>query len=354
MHIGIDGSRCGEREATGVERYSQLLVPKLIKELLHRGHRVTVYARKNSQLFDGARVRTASLRFFWTQIFLGTMAQKNKVDHLFVPSHVLPFFRPRHCTVFVHDICWEDFADVYSFIGRWYLRLTTGDATMNANVITHSKYTEEKIKNIYGVKNIFTVVPAAMPIENVAKKSPFSWKKPYLLYVGRIDKKKNISLLISAFDELLTRRPDLTHNLVLLGKGGYGEKEIMETNKDLIHKDRIIFSGYVSDELRDLAIREASGIVLPSICEGAGLVLLEARTARVPFASSDCCPCVESGGSKGIYADANNLSAWVKALEKLIENPLTPDPPPQRNWTDVAKEIADILTTGNKKIRRAL
>jgi len=328
-------------------------LPELIRELTARGHRVTVYAKKNSKLFDGAHVRSANLRYLWTQIFLGTMTQRDKIDHLFVPSHVLPFFRPRHCTVFVHDVCWEDFSQAYSFWGRWYLRLTTGDAAINANILTHSKYTAERIKNIYGAKNVFIVSPAAMPIENVNKKYALPWKKPYLLYVGRIDKKKNISFLLRAFDGMLTRRTDLTHNLVLLGKVGYGEEEIMETIKKLNHKERIIFAGYVSDEVRDQAFREASGIVLPSVCEGTSLVLLEARTARVPFASSNCPPCIEVGGNRGIYTAADNLNTWEKALEKLIDNPLTPDPPFSRSWTDVAKEIADILIT-NKRTRRIL
>jgi len=351
MHVGIDGSRCGEVNATGVERYSQLVLPELIKELIDRGHRVTVYARENSKLFDGAHVRAVNLRYFWTQIFLGIMTQKDKVDHLFVPSHVLPFFRPRHCTVFVHDICWEDFSSAYSFLTRWYLRLTTEDAAQNANILTHSKYTKERIGNIFNAKNIFSILPAAMPVENAVKKYTLPWKKPYLLYVGRIDKKKNISLLLRAFNNLLSRRPDLTHGLVLLGKDGYGWKDIMETNKGLNHKEKIIFSGYVPDEVRDQAIREASGIVLPSICEGTSLVLLEARTARVPFASSDCPPCIEAGGVKGIYVAADNISAWEKALEKLIDNPLTPDPSSSRSWADVAKEIADVLTRSENKKR---
>lgn len=354
MHIGIDGSRCGEERATGVERYSRLILPELIGELVRRGHSVTVYARKNSRLFDGARVKVVNLRYLWTQIFLGAMAQKDKVDHLFVPSHVLPFFRPRHCTVFVHDVCWEDFTHAYSFMERWYLRLTTGNATINANILTHSKYTEEKIRNIYGAKKVFTIPPATMPIENTRKKYTLPWRKPYLLYVGRIDKKKNISFLARVFDRLLTRRSDLTHNLVLLGKDGYGKEEIVETIKKLSHKARIIFSGYVSDDVRDQAIREASGIVLPSVCEGTSLVLLEARTARVPFVSSDCPPCIEAGGSKGVYVAVNNISAWEKALEKLIENPITPNSPSQRSWTDVAKEIADVLTIGENKKREGI
>lgn len=343
MHIGIDGSRCSPKQSTGVERYSLQLLPFLIKELRKHGHRVTVYARENSPIFEGADVKIFNMRYLWTHIYLGIKAQLDKVDCLFVPSHVLPIIRPKRSVLFVHDVCFEEFPDVYSFLNRFYLRITTADAGRTAEIISHSSSVKEKIRTIFSAKRVNVVVPGAL---SVAKNEiSIAWPKPYILFVGRIEKKKNVKHLLEAFDLLLAKRPEIKHNLVLLGKDGFGAQEIKNFAENLRYRGRIIFYGYASDGLRDQALREASGLVLPSLCEGTSLVLLEAREARVPFASSMCAPCVEAGGDTGIYVAQNTVTDWFFALENLLLKPVTPAPSPKRSWEDVAKEIAEIIVS---------
>ncbi|MDO8512217.1 MAG: glycosyltransferase family 1 protein [bacterium] len=343
MHIGIDGSRCSSKKSTGVERYSLLVLLPLIKELKKRGHQVTIYARENSDVFNGANVKVFQLRYFWTHLFLGIKSQFDKVDCLFVPSHVLPIIRPKRNVLFVHDVCFEEFPEAYSFFDRIYLRFTTANAVRSANIITHSTSTKEKIANFYGAKKVTVIKPAAISV--VKRETSIAWPKPYLLFVGRIETKKNVKLLLEAFDHLLSRKPEIKHNLVLLGKDGFGSAEIKDFAEKLRHKNRIIFNGYASDGLRDQALREASGLVLPSLCEGSSLVLLEARMARVPFASSACVPCVEAGGDTGIYVQKPTTANWITALENLIFKPVTPAPASYRTWEDVAREIAEVITS---------
>lgn len=343
MHIGIDGSRCSSKKSTGVERYSLLVLPPLIKELKRQGHQVTVYARENAEVFDGATVKISNLRYLWTHLFLGLRSQLDKVDCLFVPSHVLPIIRSKQSVLFVHDVCWEKFPQAYSFFDRLYLRLTTANAARTAHLITHSASTKEKIRNIFDAKKVSVVKPAAISV--VKNETPIDWPKPYLLFVGRIETKKNIKILLHAFDQLLSKKPTIKHNLVLLGKDGYGAQEIKEYSQKLRHKNRIMFYGYASDGLRDQALRETSGLVLPSLCEGSSLVLLEARAARVPFVASACSPCVEAGGGTGIYVNNNAVENWTVALDHLILKPVTPEPSPSRTWDDVAREVAEVITS---------
>ncbi len=342
MHVGIDGSRCVGENQTGVEKYSSLLIPPLIKILRKNGHDVTVYAKKESPLFKGAKVRVIKIPRMWTHLGLGLFSQFDDLDFLFVPSHVLPLIRPKKCLVVIHDVCFEQFPLVYPFIERWYLRLTTADAARNAKIITHSQSTKDKLEKIYKTRDVKVVPPGSLSVAN--DEVQLLWRKPYLLYIGRVEKKKNVKTLIKAFDKLLSQRPDLLHSLVILGGQGFGFEDIKETHSQLKHKDRIVFQGYVLDRIRDEALRKASGLVLPSLCEGTSLVLLEARTARVPFASSFCRACQEAGGQTGIYVTKNNVEAWTRALEQLIEKPLTPDPAPIRSWEDVALDVYQTIT----------
>lgn len=344
MRIGIDASRYGEKIKTGVERYSNLLIPPLVKVLKETGHEVILYSNKQLPEFSGVRNKIFRMKKFWSQLYLGLAAQLDRVDILFVPSHVLPLMRPKNCVVFIHDCCFEEFPDAYSFFDRWYLRLTTAEACRNAKVLTHSNQTAQNLKNIFGAQDTYVVRPARMDVSS--REVTVSFKKPYILYVGRIESKKNIENLIVAFDHLLKKNVDIAHNLILMGSSGYGAEDIFRTHAQLRFKDRIIFSGYSPDKLRDQAMRDASGIVLPSICEGTSLVLLEARTARLPFAASSCQPCREAGGQTGIYVKNNSAEEWTVALNNLIENPRTPDPAPTRTWEMAAREIAGIITDG--------
>lgn len=341
MHIGIDGSRCNQTETTGVERYAQLIIAPLIKELTARGHKVTVYAKAPSPLFSGATVKISKQRFFWSQIFLGLKAQTDGVDCLFVSAHILPFFRPKKNVVFIHDVCFEEMPAAYSFFQRWYLRLTTADAARTARIITHSQSTKEKIINIFGARSVSVVHPAAVSV--VKNETPIAWRKPYLLYVGRIETKKNLLLLFKAFELLAVKALDFKHDLVMLGKDGFGGEEIKKYWNNMRFKNRVILYGYAPDALRDQALREASGLVLPSYCEGSSLVLLEARAARVPFASGACQSCREAGGEKGIYVNNNRVEDWAAALYKLATHSVPPLPPPDRTWQDVARDVAEVL-----------
>lgn len=346
MRVGIDGSRLETKSATGVERYSFLLIPPLVRELVSRRHSVSVYVRERlTRHLEGARVRPLRMPRLWTHLALGPAAIADRIECLFVPSHVLPILRPRRCAVVLHDACMEDTPQSYTHVQRWYLRVTTAEALRSATVLTHSVAARDALAAYFHAPpaSIAVIPPAAPPVGLGATTLP--WPKPFLLYIGRIEERKNVGTLIAAFDQLLAASPELPHRLVVLGGDGVGAGRIRARHALLWTPHRVIFHGYASDALRDAALRAASGLVLPSVCEGSSFVLLEARTARVPFASGGHAACREAGGSHGIYvAEVGAVEAWVRALEELIRRPIAPEPPAERTWEDVAREVADVLT----------
>lgn len=346
MHLGVDGSRCVEEQATGVERYASLLLPPLIDHLSALGHRITVYSHIPLTIpFPHAHHRVIALPRLWTHLGLGLAAILDRVDRLFIPAHVLPLLRPRSCAIVLHDACFEEVPDAYSFLDRWYLRITTADALRSARVITHSPVSYRALlRSFHADPHAMTIVPpAAMPVG--AARVAIPWPKPFLLFLGRIETRKNVGVLLRAFDQLLHTRPELPHHLILLGKSGYGAEAIHALHETLSCRQRVHFRGYADDPLRDTALRTASGLILPSVCEGSSLVLLEARMARLAFASSAHPACREAGSDEGIYvAQGEHANAWVEALQELIDRPHAPALPPERTWEDVARDVAEILT----------
>lgn len=345
MHIGIDASRLLEGRATGVERYSTELIPPLTRELTTRGHRVTVYTQSTlpKSGIVGA-LHQLPQRRAWTHTVLGPATLRDRVDCLFVPSHVLPIVRPRRSVVVIHDACAEEVPFAYSLRDRWYLRLTIADALRSASVVTHSTASARSLEHHFGTPAhpITVVSPGALPIPPPTMSLRFP--KPFLLFIGRIERRKNVAILIQAFDELLTERPHLPHHLVLCGGDGYGAADAHRAADNAKHPERILQVGYADDAVKAAALRGASGVVVPSLCEGSSFVLLEARDAHVPFAVSALDACRDIGGDAGIYVQQPAaVESWRVALTELIDRPIPPFPPPERTWDDAAHAVADVL-----------
>ncbi len=347
MRIGIDGSRLHTSSPSGVEQFSIHLIPAFVAEAQKRHHTCTVYVRTVTNILPSDVQRRIPGKFLWTHLGLGPAARKDGMDVLFVPSHVLPLIRPKQCAVFLHDVCFEHAGHAYSHAQRWYLRLTSAEAVRNALVFTHAAHTREALRRIYG-KGTFSpqaVRPAPTTVSQSINLPP-RWKTihPYLLVVGRVERRKNISVLLHAFDRLIARNPDIPYRLVLIGKDGYGAEAIHATRARMKYADRVLCTSYASPEEKDGIMAQAAGIVHPSLCEGWSFVLSEARSAGKPFAASDIPVCREAGGKHGIYvkspADPN---AWMEALYNLIHRPVPPDPNPARTWETVAKECITIL-----------
>jgi len=342
MKIGIDASRCSSVESTGTENYSNLLIPPLIKILKEEGQQIILYTKKSfDRKFDGVNIKKIKNKYLWTHLGLGPHSFFDGVDRLFIPAHVVPVLTPLKTITYIHDVCFEEIPFAYSFLNRWYLRLMTAEAVRKSRLITHSKYSAEMIKKYFktGDKKILIVPPGKIEITNGDSVIP--WKKPFILFVGRIETKKNIIAILSAFDELLCRNPGIPYSLVLIGKEGFGSQEIFNFHKMMKNNNRVIFGGYVSESIKDTTLRNASGVIAPSLCEGSSLVLTEARSANVPFAANSCGALEEAGGSKGIY----NRNDWSESLRRLISNPIFPEPI-TRTWDEVAKEVAKVIISG--------
>lgn len=350
MHIGIDGSRCFEPQATGVERYARLLVPQLVTYLGERGHRVTVYTRGDVPPdIPPMVVQRLPLRRLWTQAALGPRARADRVDCLFVPAHVLPFIRPRHAVAVVHDVCWEAAPDAYTFRQRWYLRTTTAEATRHARVITHAEATRRALLTIYRApEEAITVIPPAPP-PVAASTARVPWASPYLLYIGGFHERKNVTTLLRAYAELLRLHPTTREQLVLLGDTrGRSAARLLAFIASLPCRARIHAVGYVPDALRDAALVLARAVVVPSLCEGSSLVLLEARVARTPFVASDLPACRDAGGMAGLYVSPpDDVRAWTHALHDLLAHPTAPTPPPARTWADVAADVSAVILSAS-------
>jgi glycosyltransferase involved in cell wall biosynthesis len=106
----------------------------------------------------------------------------------------------------------------------------------------------------------------------------------YILYVGTVEPRKNIPILIKAFSILKNRYP---LKLILAGGKGWMYDDILELPRKLSIQDRVIFTGYVDEKSILYLYNYAAVVVYPSLYEGFGLPVIEAMSCGVPVIISD-------------------------------------------------------------------
>ncbi len=337
MIIGIDASRYGHTEATGVEWYSYYLLNELIP-LLGREHHaeIRLYGRCDFHLevdlpFN-VHKRVIPLKRFWTILGLSLEMLLQKPDILFVPSHTLPFFSPKKSIMTIHDVAFLHLKKAYSWLDAWRLHQTTKKAVKRAyRLIVPSEATKHDLIKFYRCKpEKIVVIPHGAPHipalrhwsndENKKLRQQFflSEKDLFVLYVGRLEAKKNLDRLISAFHRFLSEFPGW--KLILAGKRGTGFEEIMKTVLRLKLEQNVILPGYVTEKEKSFLFEHCRIFAFPSLYEGFGLPLLEAFSYHKPVLASKIPALLEVAGIAAYLVNPTKVEEIGVGLKRLAQD----------------------------------
>jgi glycosyltransferase involved in cell wall biosynthesis len=144
-------------------------------------------------------------------------------------------------------------------------------------------------------------VPFSMPRENI------------VLFTGSLQRRKNVSRLIQAFERAAP--PNWT--LVLAGSTGFGAEEILQSASQ---NQRILVTGYVSNDELDRLYSRAAIFAFPSLDEGFGMPVLDAMARGVPVLTSNKSALPEVAGDAALLVDPLSVDSIEEGLRKLIEN----------------------------------
>jgi len=177
----------------------------------------------------------------------------------------------------------------------------------------------EKIQVIYSGNNaIKREVDATLAKEFLAKHDITGRS---ILYLGTIEPRKNISGLISAYNNLRSKNKSLADvKLVLAGANGWKNKKIYREWKESPFKQDIIFLGYISQIEKDILYSKASVFAYPSFYEGFGFPPLEAMTYGVPVICSNASSLPEVVGGAAIMINPDKSSEISEALELVLSS----------------------------------
>ncbi len=142
-------------------------------------------------------------------------------------------------------------------------------------------------------------------------------REPVILHVGAIQRRKNLLVLIEAFE----RSAPAPWRLCLAGSAGYGAEEVFERIARSPARERIDTPGWVDDEKVALLYARSSIFAFPSLDEGFGIPVLEAMACGLPVMASNRASLPEVCGDAGLLLEAGDVEAWAGWLARWIADP---------------------------------
>jgi len=243
----------------------------------------------------------------------------------------IPTFKKfkKHNYVFsIHDITPIKFSSTHSLrramIYRTFLPKTlrsadlliSGSQNTKTDVVNSFNISPEKIQVIpYGVDDIYR--PTGIAEQSVTR-DKYRITDPFILYVGTLEPRKNIPLLLKAFSKIKSQGDK--HKLVIVGKQGWKHKVIYDLIEHLHLRNDVIFTGYVPEVELPYLYGAADVFVYPSIYEGFGLPPLEAMACGTPVITSNTSSLPEVVGDAGIMIDPYDVDGLVQAMHSILRD----------------------------------
>lgn len=326
MLLAIEASHAVKSPRTGVEETCWQIIENL-KTQIPADTRVILYSHilpddklKNLPANWEWKILRWPIKKLWSQLRLSYELFKNCPDVFFAPGQLLPYFLPGKIKVitFVHDSAFEAEPKSYSIFGRIYLKLMNRYiARRSDRIITSAEFNKSELQKYYKVSpDKVAVVPLAYNKDIFClgqKARPPLVSKPYFIFLGRLEEKKNTALLVRAFNQVRQNGRDC--QLLLIGKSGYGFAKVWFEIENSPYRKDIVRLGYTDADDLPGFLRGALALVLPSRYEGFGLPILESMACGTPVIASDL-PALRAVGGDAIEYVRADAALWATIMDR--------------------------------------
>jgi glycosyltransferase involved in cell wall biosynthesis len=263
----------------------------------------------------------------WMQLALPWQMARLRLDVCHFTNSVAPVWTPCPSAITIHDMTLWLYPEYHYRARLLAMRPIIPLAARRAHaIIAVSHSTKRDIVRILGVpeskvhvvheapSDAFRLLPEP---EADALLRRHQIPRPFLLFVGTIEPRKNLVRLLQAFERLRSTRC-IPHRLVLVGQRGWKDEEVFATVERLGLAPEVRFVGYVSQaELVGLYNR-ADALVFPSNYEGFGLPVLEAMACGTPVITARNSSLEEVAGDAAEFVDASSVESIAEGLRRVL------------------------------------
>jgi N-acetylglucosaminyldiphosphoundecaprenol N-acetyl-beta-D-mannosaminyltransferase len=323
LRIGLDLTLLRPDRVTGVERYAQNLALALLETEAEGFEWVLFFRYDVPPAFERHRGRCGMLvspfhnRVLTDQLWLPAIARRARLDLLHFPAYPAPPTYRGRFVLTVHDAAMWCYPDLVSSGARHYYRRLFPQAIRRAErILTDSEFSGQELRSIFGLapEQVIPVLPGLDPAFLEPPPARRERCERFVLTVGTIEPRKNLSRLIEAMDLLPERHAQVP--LVVVGRKGWQDPAGLIRSLAPVR-----WLGAVEDaQLREL-YQTATAFAFPSLYEGFGLPLLEAMAQGAPCLASQAGSLPEIGAESCLYADPTSAADWAEKLTRLLDEP---------------------------------
>ncbi len=353
MKVAINAHLISEQASyrgAGVSNYSAELLRALgaLMMDLHGAHssiadKLELTAFLHAIHFDAPGVRLVRsrlplenppARIAWEQSILPVHLRQMRADVVHGLVNVLPLAATCPGVVTVHDLAFVRTPETLPPFKRAYLTaLCRASTARAAQVIAVSRQTAEDLQRYFGtpahrITVIHNGVSARFGAHSSETLRTFRRQSGapdrFLLYLGTLEPRKNLDLLLRAFARWRSTAEPADRNvkLVLAGAKGWYYDHIFHAVEKLGLTSDVLFPGFVSVDLLPSWYAAAEAFVYPSLFEGFGLPVLEAMASGTPVICSQAPGVSEVAGDAAVTFAPHDEDALVAALHLVIGQPV--------------------------------
>jgi glycosyltransferase involved in cell wall biosynthesis len=322
-----------DRSPGGIGRYTR----ELCDGLRRAGARLTVLQAGRASGDDtvglpGARLLPGLLTL--GQVEIGWLAWRHRLALIHDPTGSAPLlFAGGRRVATIHDVVPYVYPATSTLLDWLIYRLWLPLAVRRLDaIITDSEHSRRDIVRHLPVRpDRVHVVPLAanpsyrpLPADAVDSiLTRLGLRRPYLLFVGSLEARKNLPRLLEAY---ATLRPwSERWSLVVVGARKWKSSSIFQTVARLQLEDRVHFTGFVADADLPALYNGADLFVLPSLYEGYGLPVLEAMACGTPVVTSSCSSLPEVAGGAAVLVDPGSVESIAAGIRQVLGDPARAD-----------------------------
>ncbi len=301
-------------------------------------------------------------KFVWNIWTLPNYLRKNPVG-IYLTQYITPFFVSKKVQVMtiIHDISFKVYPEFIKFSDLFFLKILIPLSLGRADkIIGVSRFTAEELKKYYPAsQNKVAWIHNAVsedflrqdisPEKILAAKKKYHLPDEYILYIGTLQPRKNLPVLIEAYAKI---KNAVSAKLAIAGGRGHNlDPRIDKTVSELNLKKDVFFPGFINEKDKAAIMKGARVFCFPSLYEGFGIPILEAMSVGTPVIASNIAPHREIAGDAVRFFEPKNPGDLADQIQELLNDDNLMEILAQKgrlqaqnfSWKKTARNMIDIL-----------
>ncbi|OEJ13555.1 mannosyltransferase [Brachyspira hampsonii] len=273
---------------------------------------------------------------FPASIFFGFASKYAQKNNIKLPKSFWYCHEPSVRLYGYDDKSYKKLQNTWDIIARYTMYLDRLGIDKINYIMSNSIRTKEAVKRVYD-REAEVIYPCISDIENIM---PISEGK-YFLYIGRIEKPKNLEKAIIAFKSFIEKIEDKELKFIIAGKGRH-ENYLKKLTEKINMHNNIIFKGFVTDEEKRELMNKSYALIMPAVNEPFGLTVIEALYSSCISIISNKSGVYEAVKDLSINCDMENIDEIENSIllaynDKNIKN----------NIINASKSILNVFTVSS-------